>query len=256
MIRGELAVDASLDSVDFADPSFHLQVPTGTDPQTSQRLAAVLAETRKYVEAVLGLQVVRTVNVRVFPSQDFYRISQLPEWAVGSFDGKIRLKVEDIAGDGRHLANLLAHELAHAIIGGHMQAEVPAWFHEGIAQLCEPYAEESTRGAAFRNRKLLAILRDSKPVLGQQVSFKELTQREDADTAYLIAKSFVGYLVQVRGDEVLRQLIRELRGTDSFETQFQKVYGRSLLAMETEWRESMSQGTAPRPRGANPSPQR
>lgn len=180
----------------------------------------------------LGLYPPRPVNVKIYHSRDFYEISNLPEWAIGIFDGKMRLKVEDVRSAPSQVRDLLFHEYTHAVLAMNIRQRVPAWFHEGLAQLMEPQFAESPREQA-QMRDALARKRLDFSTL--QESFKDIGSKDDAEDAYLFSKYFLLHLKGKHGPQKLVDWIRLMVAEEDFEAGFEKIFGEPLTQAQESW---------------------
>jgi len=219
----------------FKDPlnRFRLQyVPYSGGVEVSQVLA-MLNEAMESVGQQLGLYPNRSVNVKIYRSQDFFKVSALPEWATGIYDGKMRLKVEDMQNAPSQVRDLLFHEYTHAVLAMNIRHPLPAWFHEGMAQLMEPQFSQSIR----EQRRVHAALADRQVTFESlQESFKDIRSKEEAENAYLLSKYFLASLKQKYGDKKLREWLALMAQQDEkFESAFEKVYGVSLKKAQDSW---------------------
>jgi hypothetical protein len=80
----------------------------------------------------------RTISVMLYTQQHFTDITRSPDWAAGSYDGRIRLAVRGALNDPAALDRVVVHELAHAIVHTLAPRGIPAWLHEGLAVNFEP----------------------------------------------------------------------------------------------------------------------
>jgi hypothetical protein len=75
----------------------------------------------------------KSLTVILYSEQDFYDITQMPEWSGGLFDGKIRLPLRGVDEyDSELLKRALYHEYAHALVFS-ITPRCPVWVNEGLA---------------------------------------------------------------------------------------------------------------------------
>lgn len=207
----------------------YVDYPNGvTIPEVLQMLDEAYTE----VGTVLGIYPARAVSVKIYNGKDFYAISKLPEWAIGIFDGKMRLKVEDVQSAPSQVKDLLYHEYTHAVLAMNVKQKVPAWFHEGLAQLMEPQFMENRREQAQMRE---ALARKSLDFTVLQDSFKDLDSKKDAETAYLLSKYFLAHLNNKYGGEKLLHWIEHMAAEEKFDESFEKVYGQPLKKAQEDW---------------------
>lgn len=73
------------------------------------------------------------ITVVLYTREQFRDITQSPEWAGGSYDGRIRVPMLGATKNVRELERVLAHEFTHALIRSIAPRGVPQWLNEGIA---------------------------------------------------------------------------------------------------------------------------
>jgi tetratricopeptide (TPR) repeat protein len=74
-----------------------------------------------------------TIPVILYTQEQFRDVTGSPTWAVGAYDGRIRLAVRDGLQAPEALDRVVLHEFVHALIGHVAPRGVPAWLHEGLA---------------------------------------------------------------------------------------------------------------------------
>ena len=74
-----------------------------------------------------------TIPVILYTQQQFRDVTGSPTWAVGAYDGRIRLAVRGGLQAPEALDRVVLHEFVHALIQRVAPRGVPAWLHEGLA---------------------------------------------------------------------------------------------------------------------------
>ncbi len=234
MIEKESKVEPFLREITDRRKRFRVQFVPYSEGVSIQDVLAMLDDAHDALAETLGLHPTRSVNVKIYRAEDFYRISALPGWATGIYDGKMRLKAEDMQNTPAQVRDLLYHEYTHALLAMNIRQSLPAWFHEGLAQLMEPQFSQNEREQK-RMRAVLAngdlsfeTLRDS---------FRDFRSKAEAEQAYLLSKYFLAYLRQRYGADKLRQWLVYLASNsdETFEKGFEKVYGTSLKKVQEQW---------------------
>ena len=151
------------------------------------------------------------IEVILYPSNQFHRLSGGPLWADGIFDGRMRIPVPPTVRDGSlsaRLRRILRHELVHAMIA--MTADFrspPTWFNEGLAQRFECAAnsscddnnrdgnDHSPKRFSFQGDFLIAELLDAPFVTLDAIH---------AHAAYEQSLYLLFYLEQTYGENVIR----------------------------------------------------
>lgn len=232
MIEDESKVEGLFQQFKDQGNHFSIQHVEYLNGVSVKELAETLNSAYDEVGKRLGIYPARAVSVKVYNTEDFRKISKLPEWAIGIFDGKMRLKVEDIQSAPGQVKDLLFHEYTHAVLAMNIKQRVPAWFHEGLAQLMEPQFTENARARAEIQD---ALSRKKLGFTSLEESFKEIHSKRDAETAYMISVYFVNSLIRRHGEEKMIEWIRRLSREEKFEDAFSKVFGVPLKKAQEDW---------------------
>ena len=126
-------------------------------------------------------------------------------------------------------ADLLAHEVAHVLIGrasGHQP--LPRWFHEGLAMVAG-----GSWGLDDRSRLALALLADRPPLADLDRRFRGGTG--EVRSAYAVSGAFVRDLVERHGPQVVPAILQEVRAGFPFETAFARATGTPLAVAEADF---------------------
>ena len=162
--------------------------------------------------------------------------SGMPRWVAGVAHpptGRILIAKHGPDGAPTNLEELLKHEMAHVVLhratGG---AELPRWFHEGVA-------ETFTGGVSLSRAQTLASA-----VFGPGVpDLEHLEARFHDDdgpqvaVAYAASRDLVSFLRNYDGSGIrLRQVLTEIELGRRFEVAFIRAYGHGLEELVAEWR--------------------
>lgn len=232
MIEDESKVEGLLKTSRDPQGHFFVQAIEYSNGVSVPEIYEILTSAYNEIGKDLGIYPARAVNVKIYNGVDFYKISKLPEWAIGIFDGKMRLKLEDVQSAPSQVKDLLFHEYTHAVLAMNIKQRVPAWFHEGLAQLMEPQFKENPReqaqmrDALARNKMNFESLKDS---------FKDITSKDDAETAYLLSKYFLNSLNRKYGRDKMVEWIKQMAAEVKFDEAFEKVYGVTLASAQEAW---------------------
>jgi hypothetical protein len=180
----------------------------------------MLERARDHVGRLSGIEAARQIPVVVYEAVDFGQAAGAPDWAAGTFDGKIRISIELLEEDRLRFADALRHEYMHAALCERTGARVPAWIHEGLANLVTKrrYSADTLRRRLRASRDFLTIETLSRP-------FRSLGS-ETASLAYLQSYWMTRRLIDRHGFDTLEALIADLeadplRGFDeSFRARF------------------------------------
>ncbi|EDM79273.1 hypothetical protein PPSIR1_04013 [Plesiocystis pacifica SIR-1] len=166
------------------------------------------------------------------------RATGMPNWVSGVAHpprGEIAIALHNPDGSPSDLGTLLRHELVHVALyratGG---AELPRWFHEGVA---ESVANEVSlmRAEALAG----AVFGPGVPPLSRmEAAFHG--DHAQAAVAYAAARDFTTWLRyhDVEGAQ-FRQLLSQLRNGRSFEQSFMDAYEVPLEELDAQWRSGL-----------------
>ncbi|MGC8742138.1 MAG: tetratricopeptide repeat protein [Candidatus Sumerlaeaceae bacterium] len=234
MIEKESKVEDQLREIRDRLGRFRVQYVPYSAGVSIQDVLAMLDDAHDTLSQTLGLRPTRSVNVKIYHADDFYRISALPGWATGIYDGKMRLKAEDMQNTPAQVRDLLFHEYTHALLAMNIRQALPAWFHEGLAQLMEPQFSQNER----EQKRMRAVLANGDLTFeALRDSFRDFRSKAEAEQAYLLSKYFLAALRQRYSAEKLRQWLARMAANseEDFDTAFEKVYGIALKKVQERW---------------------
>jgi len=159
---------------------------------------------------------------------------RIPEWGAGIAIPSERVVILPALGrrnrDPAALLRTLRHELAHIALNDALApGRIPRWFDEGYARWA---AGEWSPTAEWRLR--LAFALDRAPSL-DSLTLGWPDGAVEADVAYLLATSAVGYLVEQGGEAGLATFLSRWRETGSMDRAMRRTYGRTLGQFEHDW---------------------
>ncbi len=198
---------------------FQVRFEGHPDPERSQRLAGVLEEEHARLRRGLGSGPSH-IGVIVYAGDSFKRIAGRQDWTLGLYDGRIRLRLEEIGTE--RMAPILSHELAHAFLREEFGPRVPVWVHEGFAQASEPARllapreEELRQGFASRNSWV--------PLKWLDRRFQQPSHLEDVERAYAQSKWVVSRLLERFGQGKFRQFLNGLSAGKPMEKAFDQAF--------------------------------
>ncbi len=180
-------------------------------------------------------------KIFLFPDKEsFLTETGQPEWSTGVVNKDAYAIIGRMIVTYRQEENffdgLLPHEIGHLILHEFLkEARVPAWFDEGVAQLCEAGKSEQALRVmrAFVSRGQFIRFRDLMPWDKQQ-------QRDPLQVTIFYAQSLsiVDFLIKQYGSDALGRLCRNIRDGRSFEEALKRVYPNTvptLSELEKKW---------------------
>ena len=159
----------------------------------------------------------------------------VPEWRAGvaipSRDMLVMPSGEGVrVVDGEGLRTL-RHEWAHLGLHQYLgDLRIPRWFNEGYAQWASGGFDAM---GAWRLRVLIALGRA--PAM-DSLALGWPAERQDARTAYLLAASAIGYLLESGGERGLALFLQRWREGRSFEDAFRATFGLTTGQFEEDWK--------------------
>jgi hypothetical protein len=167
----------------------------------------------------LGLHPREQITVVIYTGNQYKQVSNVPDWADGSFDGKIRIREGSLQLAQGQLEGLLRHEYTHAALAT-LPKPIPTWLNEGLAQHFEGEDMSRLRRFLARAKGESALL----PFTTMQGSFVAIKEPAQAQVAYATAALMVRALVDKRGEYALQTLMSRLVAGESFDGAFEATY--------------------------------
>jgi hypothetical protein len=133
--RNEAVVHASLG--ESTTTRFRVLFEGTTDPAVRRRVEQTLEAAYWRLGKTLNSYPGEAPAVVLYTDRQFQDVAQLPSWAGGAYDGRIRLAVGGALRTPSALDRLVTHELVHALIAHVAPRNVPVWLHEGLASVLE-----------------------------------------------------------------------------------------------------------------------
>jgi tetratricopeptide (TPR) repeat protein len=147
----------------------------------------------------------------------------------------------------------LSHELTHLIIGGASKNTVPIWLHEGIAKFAETaWRGEPGLGISVEQQERLrdaAKKGELIPFEKMHPSMAKLPTQEQTSLAFSEVFTFIEFLVERKGWEGMRQVLRLMADGKSDAEAIEAVHGMSLDALEKKWKKALPARAIKRPGG-------
>jgi len=174
--------------------------------------------------------------VVLYPRQQFFRVTDMPYWAGGVNDGKIKLPMKGIETITDELRGVLIHELTHSFVRFKTAENCPAWLQEGLAQ----NSEGKTLGPEGMEALAQLIMRKQLPPIADLGGGFTGANSTVAAILYAQSFSFVEFLLNHYPAYQLNELLENLgKGSDVSEA-FQAAYGESLSELDERWRKELA----------------
>jgi tetratricopeptide (TPR) repeat protein len=167
-----------------------------------------------------------TIPVILFSREAYFDANGAPAWSGGNYDnidGRIRVPIGGLSERlDQQVDAVLLHEVTHAFIADKSGGVAPRDIHEGLAQYMEGHRIESRLDSRTRTALANGELRG-------------------VGGFYIGALSFVEYLLAVRGQGGMNDLLKAMDQTHSVDQAFQQVHGQSYAAVQKAWRQRLQQ---------------
>ena len=184
------------------------------DSELADRVIAVLESAYWRVGSALSAYPTDVVTVVLYTREQFRDITSSPDWAGGSYDGRIRVPIKGAEQNPRELERVLAHEFTHALIRSLAPRGVPVWLDEGLAVQFEGSSaaaqQQQVRDAAVRL-----------PLARLERSFGGLSTPEAA-LAYAESAAAVQMIVDEAGSAAIVNLLVDVGSGTSFADAFER----------------------------------
>ena len=212
---------------------FKIRFERETDSEYVWAISDILRDGRKKLRGEFNLYCDEVVPVIVYSGEKFLQAMPTQQWALGIYDGKIRIKKQDIAGGDDSLRRVLYHEYAHAALYLTYGGNIPAWLHEGFAQFNEPRQLLSISDKEFL-RSYIEKHGDFS-IEGMHSMFGQKDETDTLRAAYLEARIFISYLIEKYKKYKIKRLFEELKEARPWQEALREVYGKNIDRLDKEF---------------------
>lgn len=204
----------------------------------ADKAAEILRNAYKQVGKDFDLYPRATVPVIIYPAVELKKLDYFPDWAAGTYDGKIRFG-EDLGKDPLMMQGVLYHEYAHVIVKILGADNVPLWLNEGIAE----YAAKGFKTAAVnKSRKELIAKAIEKETIfsldklgAMDLSKLSYLSPNRIELVYAQSEAFVQYLINRSSLYDIKKLLQELgKGTNIYKAVKNTLFV-ELEVLERDW---------------------
>jgi hypothetical protein len=205
---------------------FHVRYDGDAHEEVGREILRALERHYATLAVRLDHQPEASIPVILFTREGYYDASGAPAWSGGvydSLDGRIRLPIGGLTASlTPDMDQTLIHEVTHAFIADRSRGVCPRDVHEGLAQYMEGkrLSEELTE-------EQITALADGR--IGGVGGF------------YLAALSFVEYLIAIRSQGGINDLLRLMGETGNVDEAFRQVYGQDYRATKRRWMSRLRQ---------------
>lgn len=149
-LNKEVSLEQSTNSI--SGKHFELAYPDTFSEEWAEELIEQLENAYDEVGTKLNFYPEQKAQVLLFQTNDFKTVHDLPDWAGGVYDGKIKLPVP-VNAIPTALKGAILHEYTHHVVYLASQGNCPIWLNEGLAQIFEKDSDDvpDFSGITFEN---------------------------------------------------------------------------------------------------------
>ncbi len=181
----------------------------------ARRIVDVLEQAYWDIGRTLSTYPTNPVTVVLYTREQFRDTTRVSSWAVGMYDGRIKLPVGGTLPTADELRRVLEHEYVHAVVAGLGASNAPTWVNEGLATALE-------HGGLAWAEHLLASDARRIPLTRLSSSFNGLTA-EQANIAYALSAVAVKRMIDLRGTAAIVLLLQAVGRGTPFDNAFQQA---------------------------------
>lgn len=206
-LEREAEIESELQS--YSSRHFSLSCPANFSADWADELLELLEDAYREVGDRLNFYPAVKSQVLIMQTDDFRRVHDLPDWAGGVYDGRIRLPVPGRGILPANLRGAVMHEYVHHVIFLLSSGNCPVWLNEGLAQLFEYGSENLERFSVSDEQSQFSSLSEL------DLEFKSNPDRQQAAKLYRASLAAVARLVQEQGWQQVSLLLAVLASGES-----------------------------------------
>ncbi|MBF0500843.1 MAG: tetratricopeptide repeat protein [Candidatus Riflebacteria bacterium] len=176
---------------------------------------------------LLGCYPSQRSQVIVYSHDDFRRVSSLPGWAGGLYDGKIRLPISPSLTRPEQARGAVFHEYCHHLVHILSSGNCPTWLNEGLAQYVEGVLPA-------RARDILIAPPAPNPVSLRLMAapFSGTVSRKLVERLYAQSLLIVSLLIEDRGMPSIQALLSALSHKNTLDQALAGAFETNLDALD------------------------
>ncbi len=198
---------------------FQIRYPSPEDHEKALRVGQILEQAYARISAELD-SYPTSITAIVYGGPEFQQVNARRDWALGFYDGRIRIRLEEIGTERE--AWVLPHELAHAFLQETYGHRLPIWVHEGYAQVHESPRELSSREQAVAQG--VALGRNWIPLKWIDSRFEQPTSDEDILRCYGESRRVVEHLISKHGSERFKEFLKRISSGEPVDRAFDQSF--------------------------------
>lgn len=208
---------------------FVLRADQGIEAGKLEYLAQLLEQAYGQLQQTFAAPMPARVTVLLYDGGDYRRIAGRKDWSLGLYDGRIRLRMDELSAD--QLPAVVAHELTHAYLASLYGPGLPAWVQEGLAQMQEPPQPLTPR--QIQVREALLARTDWVPLSWLRQRFERPGHAEDVERAYMESRLVMEALIAQQGWAQVQAWLSALSRGEALPAAFERAFpGRRWARIE------------------------
>jgi len=214
------------------DSVFSVSFEGSRDLQLSGKVLEILGDIYYKIGRDLNLYPSRQIQVVLVTKQDFFDITNSPQWAAGVYEGHIKVPVDNY--DLEKLKKILCHEYIHAVVYDRMANRCPWWLNEGLAQY---FADDE--GTRQLKQEMAAVLvpKVNIPIL-MNLPGSWFKKKELVGSAYVLAFSGIDFFLKKFTIFQLQAVLDLMAEGQSMDSALTEITAYRFAEFEAEWKGS------------------
>jgi Flp pilus assembly protein TadD len=219
--KAKMEFSFSQKSQKFESEHFILTCSESFSVEWGEQLLEILENAYNDIGQTLHFFPEEKAQVTIFETNEFKRAHDLPNWAGGLYDGKIRIPVASKNTNPVYLKGAVLHEYTHHIVYLLSAGKCPVWLNEGLAQFFE-FAEAQNRENNWN--KGIAEYINALTLKKLENSFSKKTHRNIILKSYFASLMLVRALQAEYGWEAIRETLIQISKGHDFENSMKNIF--------------------------------
>jgi tetratricopeptide (TPR) repeat protein len=232
----EIPVEQKLTTL--REENFVIQYQGELSPEEVKALTQSLEKMYQQVASDFGFHAKQPIAVTLYNEEDFKKVTELPHWFGGIYDGKIKLPSGQETFADPATQALMIHEITHAVVGAISAKQAPLWINEGLAEYEENKIKPGDHlilDVAIQSNSLLPV--------DQLMNEEDLVEKEDPlalGLFYEQSYSLTNYLVDRYGMFKVKELLIEFGKGKNSDEALSQVLKINTEDLEKEWKAAIT----------------
>lgn len=200
-------------------------------------LRELLRGTYKAISQDFAYYFKHQVVVLLYDEEEFRKITNVPHWAGGLYDGKVRMPVSKKGFHELELKALTTHEITHAFVAAMSGNLAPAWINEGLAEYEENKVRQGSAAvfkSALKTKTLLP--------LDQLMSHRSSAAIQNplmVTLFYEQSHELLKYMIGRYGMFRIKQLLEGFANGKDSDATLRAILRISPARLEKEWKDTL-----------------